>query len=69
MAEVYILVVAAYLHDAGMVVSDAEKSKILISEEWKQYVSGNNPAAKRWNSIYRISETIQYLQKKRKGTS
>jgi molecular chaperone HtpG len=56
MAEVYILAVAAYLHDAGMVISDAEKAKILTSEEWKLFTSGDNPGAKRRNSIETFRE-------------
>jgi len=50
-AEVYILIVAAYLHDAGMVVSDKEKAEILVSDEWKRYISDGNPGAKRWAAI------------------
>jgi molecular chaperone HtpG len=50
-AEVYILIVAAYLHDAGMVVSDKEKAEILVSDEWKRYISDGNPGAKRWEAI------------------
>lgn len=51
MIEIYILAVAAYLHDAGMVVSDSEKAKILTTEEWRKYVSDDEPGAKRWKSI------------------
>lgn len=37
--EAYILVCAAYLHDAGMVISDGDKKDILDSEEWKKWVT------------------------------
>src|SRR5437868_3305386 len=33
--EAYILIAAAYLHDAGMVVSEGEKQAILSSDEWR----------------------------------
>lgn len=49
--EVYILIAAAYLHDAGMVVSDDEKAKILASSEWKTWVTGEGGGVKRWNEI------------------
>jgi len=42
--EAYVLVAAAYLHDAGMVCSDAEKIAILESDEWKGWVSAGPPA-------------------------
>jgi molecular chaperone HtpG len=41
--EVYLLVACAYLHDAGMVVPDTEKTKILGSEEWKAWVEVGDP--------------------------
>jgi molecular chaperone HtpG len=50
-AEAYILIVSAYLHDAGMVVSDKEKVEILASNEWQHYVSDGNPGAKRLKAI------------------
>jgi hypothetical protein len=37
--EVYILIVAAYLHDAGMVVSPQEVSDLLAAEAWKQWTA------------------------------
>jgi len=49
--EAYIIVAAAYLHDAGMVTPDKEKTEILISDEWKTWTSGENGGAKRWNEI------------------
>jgi len=49
--EIYILLVSAYLHDAGMVASDKEKLTILSSDEWKKWSSGDGSGAKRWNEI------------------
>ena len=49
--EAYILIACAYLHDAGMVISDKEKSTILLSEEWKSWTSGDGGGAKRWYEI------------------
>jgi molecular chaperone HtpG len=50
-AEAYILVAAAYLHDAGMVVSDAEKGRILGSSEWERWLGAEHAAADRWAEI------------------
>jgi len=49
--ETYILIAAAYLHDAGMVASDKEKIAILTSEEWKKWTSGQEGGAERWKEI------------------
>ena len=49
--ETYILIASAYLHDAGMVVSDKEKATILLSDEWKSWSSGDGSGTKRWNEI------------------
>jgi molecular chaperone HtpG len=35
--EAYILIAAAHLHDAGMVTSEAEKARMLESDEWKAW--------------------------------
>ncbi len=51
-AEVYILIAAAYLHDAGMVTADKEKLEIITSNpDWKNWVSGEGGGAKRWREI------------------
>lgn len=51
-AEAYILIAAAYLHDAGMVAADKEKLEILTSNpEWKNWISGEGGGAKRWREI------------------
>lgn len=52
--ETYLLVAAAYLHDAGMVVSDREKLEILQSDAWKSWVSNSNPGAIRWSEIQNL---------------
>lgn len=60
-AEAYVLVAAAYLHDAGMVAADKEKLEIITSnEEWKKWTSGSGGGAKRWREIEEIrrSDTI-----------
>jgi molecular chaperone HtpG len=49
--EAYLLVAAAYLHDAGLVASDKEKFEILKTDEWNSWVSGSNGGAKRWSEI------------------
>jgi len=49
--EAYVLVAAAYLHDAGMVVSDSEKARIIESQEWRQWTAGSGGGAKRWAEI------------------
>src|SRR5229473_1457398 len=59
-AETYILIAAAYLHDAGMVCSDAEKASIFQLDTWRLWTSGDGQAADRWRSIQqlRIDSTI-----------
>ena len=47
--EAYILVAAAYLHDAGMVAADAEKARIIESAEWEAWTEG--AGAKAWRDI------------------
>lgn len=49
--EAYILIVAAYLHDAGMVVANKEKLEILASDHWKKWTSDGEGGAKRWSEI------------------
>ena len=49
--EAYVLAASAYLHDAGMVVPDAEKAQILTSEEWRDWVSPAGPAHSRFTRI------------------
>src|SRR5437773_1946491 len=49
--EAYILVAAAYLHDAGMVASDSEKEEILRSEAWLEWTSEGGGGARRWREI------------------
>ncbi|HEX8052832.1 MAG TPA: ATP-binding protein, partial [Thermoleophilaceae bacterium] len=49
--EAYVLLAAAYLHDAGMVVSNNAKMDVLSSSEWESWTSGGNPGADRWQAI------------------
>ncbi|HEV7771099.1 MAG TPA: ATP-binding protein [Solirubrobacterales bacterium] len=51
--ELYVLAAGAYLHDAGMVVSDAEKASLLDSSEWAEW-TGEGPASARWRAIQEI---------------
>jgi molecular chaperone HtpG len=48
--EAYILLAAAYLHDSGMVVPDAEKAQIIESDQWKHWITEGG-GAKRWEAI------------------
>jgi hypothetical protein len=50
-AEVYVLIAAAYLHDAGMVVPDRAKLGILASDEWRSWTTGDGGGAGRWAGI------------------
>ena len=45
--EVYVVTAGAYLHDAGMVVSDKEKGEILKSDDWAKWTTGSGGGAKR----------------------
>ncbi len=49
-AEAYILIAAAYLHDAGMVTSDSQKQEILASDAWKNWTT-DGPGANRWQAV------------------
>lgn len=53
--EAYILATAAFLHDAGMVTSDAEKEKILQSSEWQLWVTAGG-GSERWAEIARFRD-------------
>ena len=53
---VYVLIAAAYLHDAGMVASDREKEEILKSDSWKAWTSGTAGGAKRWAEVQAFRE-------------
>ncbi|MNR83078.1 heat shock protein 90 [compost metagenome] len=57
--EVYILVVSAYLHDSGMVVSDETKIEIIGSDSWRDWVSGEGGGAKRWSEIQVLRASAQ----------
>ncbi len=48
--EAYILAASAYLHDAGMVVADDEKAKILQSDDWKSWTTKGG-GSERWAKV------------------
>ncbi|HYI09373.1 MAG TPA: hypothetical protein VEK57_09915 [Thermoanaerobaculia bacterium] len=52
--EAYALIAAAYLHDAGMVVSDAEKRTILASDEWKRWIE--TQMAREWADVQKLRD-------------
>ena len=54
--EAYLLIAAAYLHDAGMVASNREKIDLLQTDEWKSWVSDSGGGAKRWNEIQALRD-------------
>jgi hypothetical protein len=56
--EGFILVVAAYLHDSGMVASDREKQEILGSDSWRKWVQ-TDAARERWTAVeqFRANQT------------
>ena len=54
--EAFVIAAAAYLHDAGMVVSDQAKTEILGSAEWKTWVSEGQPGFKRYTAVRRVKE-------------
>lgn len=43
--ETYLLLLSAYLHDVGMVVTDEEKLKVLSSEGWEEFAANNQQVA------------------------
>jgi len=49
--EAYIIGTSAYLHDAGMVVSDSEKTEILQTEEWRRWAEEGGSGTKRWHEV------------------
>lgn len=49
--EAYILVAGAFLHDAGMVVSDDEKAGLFDAFEWKRWTGEGGGAETRWQAI------------------
>lgn len=54
-SEAYLLIASAYLHDVGMVVSDADKVRILESQEWKDWTTDGD-GAKRHEEIQQLRE-------------
>lgn len=63
--EAYVLIAAAYLHDAGMVAADSEKLEIITSnEDWKRWISDGG-AARRWIEITEIRNSNKLTEEKR----
>ena len=65
--EAYILIAAAYLHDAGMVTPEGEKATILASEAWKAWVTQGG-GKKRWEEVQSLrnghqpaDESVRYF--------
>ncbi len=58
--EMYILAASAYLHDAGMVASDKEKSEIFDSGDWRKWTTNTGGGAKRIAEIekFRLDDGI-----------
>ena len=54
--EIYLLVLSSYLHDAGMVASDAEKLELLQSEDWLDFIAEGNPGHLRWTEIEKVRQ-------------
>lgn len=57
--EAYLLLVSAYLHDAGMVVSDKEKQELYKLPEWTSWIGSDGAAGKRYRDILEF-RTGQY---------
>jgi len=51
--EAFILIVAAFLHDSGMVASDDEKKRILATAEWHAWTESGGGAS-RWQEIAKV---------------
>lgn len=49
--EAYVLIASAYLHDAGMVVSQADKERLVQSEEWRAWVAPGAAGEARWLAV------------------
>ncbi len=63
--EAYVLMTAAYLHDAGMVTADQEKIEIISSnDEWKKWISAGG-AARRWGEIKELRKDSSLDEQKR----
>lgn len=52
--ELYVLGAASYLHDAGMVSSDAEKAAILDSDGWREWVAQGGPGHKKYIALQEL---------------
>ncbi len=52
--ELYILIASAYLHDAGMVVADAEKALLMQTGEWRAFIDVDGAGRSRWREIEKL---------------
>ena len=57
--EVFILCLAAYLHDVGMVISEKDKLDIIRSDDWEEWITVGSGTA-RWGLIkeLRINDSL-----------
>ena len=60
--EAYVVAAAAYLHDAGMVASEQEKTDVMRSEDWQAWISGQGGGAKRWEQIQALRQGLTAAQ-------
>ncbi|UQA60449.1 hypothetical protein [Polyangium aurulentum] len=58
--ETYVLIAAAYLHDAGMVVAESEKHAVLSSDVWLVWTTEGG-AAKRWKQIEEMRQSAAQI--------
>lgn len=57
--EIYLLLMAAYLHDAGMVVSEEEKLRALGTREWQYYLRSDDSHAADHDEIQKLRAEAQ----------
>lgn len=55
--EAFVLLSAAYLHDAGMVCSDRERMEIVNSDAWKEWTTNSKSAQERLKAISDLRAT------------
>jgi hypothetical protein len=57
--EIYLLLLAAYLHDAGMVVSEEEKLRALGTREWQYFLRSDDAHAAKHDEIQNLRSEAQ----------
>lgn len=55
--EIYILIVSAYLHDAGMVASTREQVELMRGAEWQAFVDEGGPGYQRMDAIEELRQS------------